>query len=585
MNKKLIRTFILVLGLIMISLGMFSCSKEKIQVDKIIVNAKIYTSNLDNMYATCCAIKDGKFVYVGDDKGIDKYQGEKVDMNGKFIMPSIIDGHVHVPFSVALDYNPLALYILGNGKDECLEFIKNSILENPGQEMYYFALSHMMLNGEKLTKDDLDKVSNDSKVIVIEAEGHSVWANTKVLTEHGINNDTPDMVPGLSTYERDEDGNITGYMVEMTAADFLVGHADNITDEQIIASLNKFFDFCKQYGVSTVFDAGSPGADKFHERVYKILCDLDNEGKLPITFEGCYIAYSPKQLEDAITNLKRYRETYNTKHVKVNTLKVIADGTIGINTAALIEPYADKPDEYGGSLYDDYDLVSLLKELNKENFNFHSHTVGERAVKQVLDAVEDVKKEIGDEFKINVTCAHIEIAREEDLKRFGELGVMADFSAWWNGGGCGADALIEMQEKLGEERANNKLRSKTVLESGALVGFSSDNITFGDFTTWNPYLGIELGITRNPSSNTRLPENEIFNRVYPPIDECMTLNEMLFGYTSNNAKILNLPNKGSIEVGMDADYLVFDKDLTNIEIEGFSYIEPIEVYFEGIKMK
>ena len=183
-----------------------------------------------------------------------------------------------------------------------------------------------------------------------------------------------------------------------------------------------------------------------------------------------------------------------------------------------------------------------------------------------------------------MTCAHIETAKEEDLLRFGPLGVMADFSPWWNGGGCG-DALKDMTVKLGEERAKNKLRCRTLSDTGALVGFSSDNITFGDFMTWNPYLGMELGMTRYPCDRTRLPESEIFNRVYPPESECMTLDGMLQGYTSINAKILNLPDKGSIAAGKDADYLVFDNDLTDTEAIGFSYNEPSEVYFEGIRMK
>lgn len=92
-------------------------------------------------------------------------------------------------------------------------------------------------------------------------------------------------------------------------------------------------------------------------------------------------------------------------------------------------------------------------------------------------------------------------------------------------------------------------------------------------------------MTRLPSTKTRLPESEMFNRLYPPASECMTLYEMLQGYTSINAVILDLPDKGSIAVGKDADYLVFDNDLTAAEAEGFSYNEPSEVYFEGVRMK
>lgn len=118
------------------------------------------------------------------------------------------------------------------------------------------------------------------------------------------------------------------------------------------------------------------------------------------------------------------------------------------------------------------------------------------------------------------------------------------------------------------------------------MAWSSDNIVFGDFTTWNPYLGMEIGMTRLSSEKTRVPAFARSAEVLPPVDERMGIEEMLLGYTINGAKQLGIETrKGSIEAGKDADFLVFDNDLLTAEHEGFSYNLPRDVYFGGKKVK
>ncbi len=118
-----------------------------------------------------------------------------------------------------------------------------------------------------------------------------------------------------------------------------------------------------------------------------------------------------------------------------------------------------------------------------------------------------------------------------------------------------------------------------------MVAWSSDNIAFGDFTSWNPYLGMEVGMTRLRSEKTRIQEYNRTTAVFPPVDERMSIEEMLLGFTINGAKQLGIEaSKGSIEAGKDADFLVFDNDLLTAEHEGFSYNLPRDVYFSGKKV-
>ena len=262
-------------------------------------------------------------------------------------------------------------------------------------------------------------------------------------------------------------------------------------------------------------------------------------------------------------------------------MKAFMDGTLKIHTGAMIDPYADEQTK-GSPAFTKEELAELIKLLNEEDLDLHLHTVGDNASRVVLDAVELARKELGDDYHVKVTCAHLEVQDDADLPRFAELGVIANYTPWWHAG----EPLESLIPLLGEKRATNMFRCKTLWNTGALVTWSSDNITFEDFTCWNPCLGMEIGMTREISKKTKLPEFYISDRSFPPAEEKMNIEEMILGYTINGAKQLGVEaSKGSIEVGKDADFLVFDSDLLAAEPEGFSFYEPQEVYFCGRKMK
>lgn len=557
------------------------------QVDTIIKNANVYTSNLDALKATAFAVKDGKFVYVGDEAGLKDYEGEIRDLNGKFVMPGIIDSHIHIPVSLSSDYAPEQNFIMCKGKAECLKIISDVVKNSPGQERYSFRLAIDSLNGDKLTRDDLDAITSDSEIMIIEAESHSGWLNSKAMENEGITEETPDIAPGLSYYERDENGRKTGYLVEMTIIHMMMSPTKNITDEQIRESVLKCIENAKNQGVCAYFEAGTPGAPEFHERVYKVMRDMDRKGELPVYIEGSYSICDRESIKTAVETMKHYREEFSTGNLRVNTLKIMMDGTVTIHTAALVTPYADTG-TVGGCLMNKYEVAELLKELNENGFDLHVHTVGEMAVRTVLDGVEIVKNELGDAFKSKVTCAHIELMDDADLDRFAKLGVNANYTPWWHaGGGAGGGGTFEDNVILfGEERAWKYSRSRSVWDTGANVCWSCDNVMFGDFRTWSPYLGMEGGITRIFDEKSNLPEEEKLYVLYESASERMTHDQMLIGYTINNAKQLRIEDrKGSIEVGKDADYIIFDEDLQHVDPRGMSHILPKEVFYGGVKVK
>ena len=552
------------------------------KADQIIRNAKIFTANRDSLLASALVVKDGKFIYVGDESGLSDYEGEVTDLGGKFIMPGIIDSHVHVTTSIGFAYMDPGEYIVCSSKKEALDFMAERVKSNPGQKRYRFILERKYLKGDILVKEDLDAICPDAELLILEGEGHSVWVNSKILDRHGITDETPDRVPELSYYVR-KDGHVTGNAFESSGWHMLFDDL-NVTDEQIDAELERWIEYSTNTGVSAVFDAGYPEGEALHERIYERLLELDKQGKLPVYIDGSIALTNPKKMKEVVEDVVRFREKFNTEHLKVHTFKVFMDGTLRIETAAQVTPYVDTH-KTGATTFSKEEVAEVLKLLNEAGLDFHAHTVGEKASRTVLDGVELAKKELGDNFRVRVTCAHLEIQDDADIERFAKLGVTANYTPWWHSGCTGGNPYEIWSSLLGEERANKMYRSKTMWKTGANVTWSSDNIVYGNFATWNPFLGMEIGMTRYINECSNAPEMTRVVAEYPSPCEKMSIEEMILGYTINGAKQLGIEaTKGSIEVGKDADFLVFDGDLLTAEHTGFSHNKPSDVYFCGKKM-
>ena len=338
-------------------------------------------------------------------------------------------------------------------------------------------------------------------------------------------------------------------------------------------------------GVNGVFDAGIPGFNAFNERVYQHLREMDRQGKLPVYVDGCYVISSAREVEEGLKELRRMNREYNTEHLKVHTLKIFVDGTLKLHTAAMVDPYADTP-EKGITALTKEEFAELLKKLNEAGLDLHQHTVGDAASRVVLDGVELARRELGDGFRVKVTCAHLWVQDDADMERFARLGVVANFTPAWHSGNIGGNPYELWDSLMGERRASNMYRCRTLWDTGALVAWSSDDISYDDFKTWSPYLGMEVGMTRWTTEKTKAPEYNRTDSAFVPLNETMSVEEMILGYTINGAKQLGIEDKkGSIEAGKDADFLVFDNDLLTAEHEGFSYNMPRDVFFCGKKVK
>lgn len=538
----------------------------------IVTNGKIYTQNEDQPWAQAFAVRDGRFACVGTNEevaafakeaGLSYGDAKPIDAGGKFIMPALMDSHTHVGLSVMLsgddeEDDSFPMYDC-QSKGEVLQKLKDMVKAHPFRPYYAMFFGKVEgLQGEKLTRDDIDKIVRFRPVILMEEECHCVWLNSGALKILRIKEDVEDVAPGYSYYERDENGRLTGHMTEMTMMPILKMSGD-VSKKEMRKGVLKIMNYLVEHGVTTIYDAGNYFKEDW---TYSIFHELDQKGELPVRIEGTHVICHPDMVDGAVEEFKKLKAKYETENIRFKTMKMMLDGTQRIHTACMTEPYNDTG-TCGGTLIPKERLKSFLAELNDEGIDFHVHTVGGGAVRMVLDIVEELKAR-PEGFDIIVTCAHNEVVEEVDLKRFAKLGVVANFTPSWNGGACEAE-LPERIRLIGEPRVYQTLRTRTVWDTGALITFSSDEVETNKLRNWNPFMGMEIAMTRQEpiliSDDLDPDDDRNFSgrnaEIFPAADEIMTLEEMFKGYTINNAKANRLDDRlGSIEKGKEADFIV-----------------------------
>ena len=540
----------------------------------IIRNARIYTSNEEAPWADTAVIEGDKFTYVGNENNAPAEAKDfcSVDLGGRLVLPGFIDSHTHMALSVMMDGDENSFPIWDcRSKTEILRKLTEYVKKHPFR-LYYVAFFGQVeaLADEKLTKADLDQIVKYRPVVLLEKECHTAWLNSKAMKMLKIREDVKDMAPGYSYYERDASGNLTGKITEMTMLP-LLGMSGRISDKKLKTGILKIADYLLTRGVTTVYDAGCYFEE---EKTYKLLAEMDRSGELPIRYEATYIINTPEKADIAVKEFKRYKSLYETDNIKFKTIKIMFDGTHRAHTAKLVEPYHDTGGT-GGTMVSEERLYRLMSELNREGIDLHAHTVGEGASKMVLDCAERIIREQG-ELKIHVTLAHLETQRDEDIPRFRELGITANFTPHWHGGNDYGTAE-QNAELLGTWRAEHLFRAKSMMDSGANVTFSSDEVTLQLLDRWNPFLGIETGHTRR-----ELTKGGRNAAVFPPLSECLTIEDLIKGYTANGARVLRLDDQiGSVEAGKSADFMVLNEDLFTMDPYRIHDIVPEAVFVRG----
>jgi len=563
MNGNKYASFVGLLGFLIASCTSGEGGGDQQIADLILSGARIFTSNDEQPWAEAVAVKNGSFIYVGDTEGVSKYQSDRtrsIDLEGRLVIPGLVDSHAHPGYIDVEQYGEIS----ETNEKDMLAAVRKYADEHPDDEwlrLCCWPIGRYVKGNQGPDKRVLDAVVPDRPVWFVSEAWHSGWLNSKALETIGL----------------DEDGKATGWVKEGTAwqhfaEQFPVGEGSHKIshEENMVTGLR----LLSEAGVTTLYDAGNFG---FEDLVYGFMAKLEKEGKLPVRYEGTYQIFTAERVHSAVPEMKRYREEYGGDRLRFNTIKLFMDGIYHNRSSALLEPHTDDPDYVGATTLSVEELRDFLLELSNEQFDIHIHTMGDLAVRRVLDAVEKAKAIAKNDFYPRVTIAHLGLIDVDDLPRIKELGVIANYTPWW----FTADQNDLQRVWLGNDRYSNMYSPKALFDLGIDVTFSSDEWWGGDRlpTYLNPYFGIQIGHTRQAPKEWREDGDDA---IRAPADAALSIEQLIAGYTQNGAFQLRMENQiGSIETGKLADLVILNDNLFEIDSDAIWKVKPAAVLMEG----
>lgn len=528
--------------------------------DWVLRNGAIYTMDAARTWAEAVAIDDGRIVYVGNEEGLKRWLGTRtklVELQGKMVLPGFHDSHVH-PVSGGIELGECNLNGLET-QEQIFDAIRRYAEQNPsapwirggGWDLPIFpnANPHKSL---------LDQIVPDRPVFLSAADGHSAWVNSKALQITGITKDTPDTPNGR--IERDpQSGEPSGTLRE-DATELVSKHLPEYTPEDYVNGLRRGLEMANRFGITSLQEASA------NEKYLEAYAELDRRGKLTArVVTAMYV--DPAQGVAQIPRLKELRQKYQGTRFRANAVKIFADGVIEARTAAVLEPYLDKPGDLGKANLEPQALNELVTALDREGFQVHIHAIGDRAIRMALDAFQSAISANGRRDSRH-HIAHIQLFHPQDIPRFRQLGVIANFQPLW----AYADSYItELTEPaLGPARSRWLYPIASVLKTGAIMACGSD----WSVSSMNPIDAMQVAVTRRGLEDST-------GAAWIP-QELVELPAMLAGYTINGASVnFEETDTGSIEVGKAADLIVLDRNLFEIPAHTIHRAKVLLAMLEG----
>ena len=584
MKKKTGKILVLLFSLALI-LGMMSgCGSNDSAADQIFKNGKIYTEDADNNIVSAVAVKDGKFVFVGDEnsEGLKNLEGkntEVIDLEGAMVIPGMIDAHSH-PESVALDSWSITMPWTYD-VEEMLKFVKEYCEEHPVEEVPFFVGKYYpsdLFGAEGPKASMIDEYVSDRPVKLVDFSDHCCWFNSKAMELMGIDKNTPDP-EGTAEIVRDKDGNPTGWFKEGDSYGLYLENMYKAIDwyppETVDDEMWKtVIDYYHSQGVIGMGDAIIQD-----ESNLKAIYDMDKAGELNMYYSAMVLLNGYKDIDNAIKTVKDYQEKYTTENITIDTIKYFVDGTNEIGTSYVVEPFSNDPEgkNHGSMDMTEDQLKDIIVKLNGEGIDLQMHVVGDGGFRTICNATEAAQKECGDDWKIQIEMVHCELINDEDKLRPAELGIIVNWTPHWTGGYFG-DAAIEW---LGEERFDSMYNLQPMIEAGGIVNMGSDVVSQYEFHRASPFFGMQTAISR-VDPEFPMDEEKYPGSVRPEKGACYTMDQMLKGYTINSAIQFRIDDvAGSIEEGKFADLCVIKENLYDVDVNKLSEVEPTAVMFKG----
>jgi hypothetical protein len=543
--------------------------------DLAFVNGSVYTVDAVRSRAQAVAVKDGRIVAVGSDGDLGDHVGPKtdvIDLAGRMLLPGFQDAHVHPPSGglemLRCDLNNLYT------PAEYVEAIAAYARSHPERTWILGGGWYMgAFPRGAPERGALDAVVADRPVCLSSRDGHSVWVNSRALEVAGVTADTPD--PPDGRIERDDRGEPSGTLHE-GAIGLVEDKAPAPTADDLLEGLRVAQRYLHSLGITAWQDAIVGG----HYDTLDTYRSFASSGELTARVVGA-LWWDRHRGDEQIEELEAQRDRSFVGRFRATSVKIMQDGIIENFTAGSLKPYLDaagRPTARTGlSFVDPEALKRHVTRLDASGFQVHFHTIGDRAVREALDAVEVARSANGPN-DLRHHLAHIQVVHPDDVPRFVELGVVANGQPLW--------AVYDAQmcdltiPFLGEERSAWQYPFASLVRSGAVLAFGSD----WSVSSPDPLAEIQLAVNR------QVPEEQIgevggsrraVEEAFLP-DERIDLATAIAAFTMGSAFVNHFDAEtGSIEVGKDADVIVLDRDLFALPVDEISSARVEATFVEG----
>ena len=525
---------------IFIFFSLFGCKKN---VDLIVYNANVYTVNNDFTIVNAIAIKDGLFFDIGGNDILNKYNAvETYDLDGSTILPGLIDAHCHF---YGLGLNQQVIDLVGTKSfDEIILKLKsksndnNSVIKGSGWDQNDWDIK------EFPNKKELDLLFPNTPVVLERIDGHAYLVNQKALDMAKITTKTQNSSGTLVK----ENGELTGVLIDgpMELVDSVLPELSNLEKKQALLDAQKI---CFKNGLTTVDDAGLSKETIF------LIDELQKKNILKIRVYAM-VSNSKSNLEYFLN-----KGPIKTPRLNVSSVKIYGDGALGSRGATLKSPYHDDKENFGKLITTPDQLENLASKIADANFQMNTHAIGDSTVKLLLNTYSKVLKDKKDpRWRIE----HSQIIDLNDMDGFNDKilpsvqPTHATSDMYW------------AEDRVGSSRINGAYAYKTLLNKSKVIGLGTDF----PVERVNPFHTFYAATSRKDLNG--YPEKGFQSQ------NALSREETLKGMTIWAAYLNFEENeKGSIEKGKLADFIIIDRDIMKIDIDETPNTEVLKTYVSG----
>jgi predicted amidohydrolase YtcJ len=509
-------------------------------------------------------VEDGTIIAIGA-QAHAKHFDESIDLEDSFVIPAFLDGHAHPIFGGREAAGPKINSL--TSLDEILAAVKKFADNNPDEPWIIGgAYEAAIIESGDFDAHWLDSVVSDRPVVLHAVDHHTIWVNSEALKRAGINEVTAD--PEGGTIARRPDGSPKGVLREPSAMALVLDKAPADSTESDVQAIKSACDAYLRFGVTAAIDSW---VEKDMASAY---LSAAKSGDLTIAMNLSLLA-SPSSWRSKVNEFVALREEFaalpDPDLVKANSIKFLADGALSAGTAALMEPYFDNPDSSGIKIWSDDELLDAVAQFDLLKFQLHIHAIGDAAVKQALDVIEAMMQ-INPKWDRRPVIVHAQLICDEDLPRFKKLGAIANIQPLW----CYLDPMNKelILPRIGKVRNDSQYRLRSLIESGATIAFGSD----WPVTSQIPLLALAVPVNRlQPGEKSGGNWN---------ISEAITMEESLTFYTKNVAyQLFREQERGALEIGMKADFLVLSENPLTIDPSEVIEIVIKSIFQDGLRIR